>query len=112
MLSIRKPLLANGKHANTGYVIEIKDGIAGEDYCGGQHRVVASRRRFLIPPCRRYTKTPRTVRGTDLLPEADEHPRLLCAAPCQVGRHDDIAIRADATGVYIATRLGKRQYAG
>jgi hypothetical protein len=46
------------------------------------------------------------------LPEADEHPRLLCAARRQVGRNDDIAIRADATGVYIATGVGKRQYAG
>jgi hypothetical protein len=50
--------------------------------------------------------------SASLLPEADEHPRLLCAARRQVGRHDDIAIRADATGVYIATRVGKCQFAG
>ena len=38
--------------------------------------------------------------------------QALSAAARQVGRNEDIAIRADGTGVYIATHLGQRQYAG
>lgn len=47
-------------------------------------------------------------------PHAVAHnEKYMISGSSQIGRHDDIAtIRAEATGEYIATHLGNRQYAG